>query len=75
MQLPIPARDTYASGTNVVRERGAGAHDDVIKWKPLLRYWPFVRGIHRLPVISQVNNGEAGDLRRCRAHYDVIVMC
>ena len=21
-----------------------------------------------------VNNGEAGDLRRCRAHYDVIVM-
>ena len=20
------------------------------------------------------NNGEAGDLRRCRAHYDVIVM-
>ena len=21
-----------------------------------------------------VNNGEAGDLRRCRVHYDVIVM-
>ena len=23
------------------------AHDDVIKWKHFLRYWPFVRGIHR----------------------------
>ena len=22
-------------------------HDDVIKWKPFPRYWPFVRGIHR----------------------------
>ena len=22
-------------------------HDDVIKWKHFLRYWPFVRGIHR----------------------------
>ena len=22
-------------------------HDDVIKWKHLPRYWPFVRGIHR----------------------------
>ena len=27
-------------------------HDDVIKWKHFLRYWPFVRGIHRLPVNS-----------------------
>ena len=24
---------------------------------------------------GQVNNGEAGDLRRHRAHYDVTVMC
>ena len=58
-------------------------------------YWPFVRGIHRLPVNSPhkgqwrrplmfslicawinawVNNCEAADLRRLRAHYDVIVM-
>ena len=22
-------------------------HDDVIKWKHFLRYWPFVQGIHR----------------------------
>ena len=27
-------------------------HDDVIKWKNFLRYWPFVRGIHRSPVNS-----------------------
>ena len=29
-----------------------GQHDDVIKWKHFPRYWPFVRGIHRLPVNS-----------------------
>ena len=54
-------------------------HDDVIQWKHFPRYWPFVRGIHRSPLIcarinSWVNNGEAGDLRRHRGHYDVIVM-
>ena len=27
-------------------------HDDVIKWKHVPRYWPFVRGIHRSPVDS-----------------------
>ena len=27
-------------------------HGDVIKWKHVPRYWPFVRGIHRLPVNS-----------------------
>ena len=27
-------------------------HNDVIKWKHLPRYWHFVRGIHRSPVIS-----------------------
>ena len=70
-------------------------HDDVIKWKHFLRYWPFVWGIHR-PLVNSphkgqwrgalkfslicvwingwVNNREAGDLRRHRAHYDVIVM-
>ena len=70
-------------------------YDDVIKWKHFLRYWPFVRGIHRSPVNSPhkgqwrgalmfssicvwitdlVNNGDSGDLRRYRAHYDVTVM-
>ena len=28
------------------------AHDDVIKWKHIPRYWPFVREIHRSPVNS-----------------------
>ena len=72
------------------------SHDDVIKWKHFPRYWPFVRGIHRLPVNSPhkgqwhgalmvplvcawingwANNLKAGDLRRHRAHYDVIAMC
>ena len=27
-------------------------HDDVLKWKHFPRYWPFARGIHRLPVNS-----------------------
>ena len=27
-------------------------HDDIIKWKHFPRCWPFVRGIHRLPVNS-----------------------
>ena len=27
-------------------------HDDIIKWKHFLHYWPFVRGIHRSPVVS-----------------------
>ena len=27
-----------------------GSYDDVIKWKHFLRYWPFVRGIHRSPL-------------------------
>ena len=72
-----------------------GPHDDVIKWKHFLRYWPYVRGINRATVSSPhkgqrrralifclicawinhwVNNREAGDLRRHRAQYDVIVM-
>ena len=35
-------------------------HDDVIKWKHFLRYWPFVRGIHRSPV----NSPHKGQWRR-----------
>ena len=29
-----------------------GLHDDIIKWKNFLHYWPFVQGIHRSPVNS-----------------------
>ena len=35
-------------------------HDDVIKWKHFLRYWPFVRGIHWSPV----NSPHRGQWRR-----------
>ena len=37
----------------------AWRHDDVIKWKHFLRYWPFVRGIHR----SLVNSPHKGQWR------------
>ena len=30
-----------------VQSMETNSHDDVIKWKHFLRYWPFVRGIHR----------------------------
>ena len=62
-------------------------HDDVIKWKHFPRYFPFVRGIHKgqwrgalmfslicVWINGWVNNSEAGDLRRYRAHYDLTVM-
>ena len=35
-------------------------HDDVIKWKYFLRYWPFVRGFHR----SSVNSPQKRPLTR-----------
>ena len=55
-------------------------HDDVIKWKspvnsPLKGQW---RGALMFSLYAWmkgwVNNGEAGDLRRYRAHFDVTVM-
>ena len=85
----------YNTQLSTIGSQANGVHDDVIKWKHLPRYWPFVRGIHRSPVNfphkgqwrgalvfslictrinGWVNNGEAGDLRRYRAHCDVIVM-
>ena len=33
-------------------------HDDAIKWKHFPRYWPFVRGIHRSPVIPLTKANE-----------------
>ena len=66
------------------------SRDDVIKWKPFPRYWPFVRGIHQSPVHSthkgqwhgalmvckcaRTNSPDAGDLRRHGAHCDITVM-
>ena len=40
------------TGTGSVKHPEAYGHDDVIKWKHFLRYWPFVRGIHRSTVNS-----------------------
>ena len=37
-------------------------HDDVIKWKHLPRYWPFVLGIHRSPVNSPHKGQRRGAL-------------
>ena len=34
------------------KKKGSHGHDDVIKWKHFLRYWPFVRGICRTLVNS-----------------------
>ena len=62
-------------------------HDDVIKWKSFPRYWPFVRnsphkgqwrGALMFSLICVWINGwvinrEAGDLRRFRVYYDVMV--
>ena len=41
--LQVPSWSTV--GENI-------SHDDVIKWKHIPRYWPFVRGIRRSPVNS-----------------------
>ena len=38
------------------------SHDDVIKWKHFLRYWPFVRGIHHSPVNSHHKGQRSGAL-------------
>ena len=46
-------------------------HDDVIKWKHFDQALMFFISAR---INGWVNNGEAGDLRRYRAHYDVTVM-
>ena len=91
---PFAVNKNVKSSVSIVPSRCPIFHDDVIKWKPFPRCWPFVRGIHRSPVNSLhkgqwrgalmfficawinnwVNNGEAGGLRRHRAHYHVTVM-
>ena len=34
------------------------SHDDVIKWKHLPHFWPFVRGIHRWISLTKARNAE-----------------
>ena len=63
------------------------AHDDFIKWKHSLRYWPFAREFPTQRPVTRsfdvffdlcingwVNHRKAGDLRRHRGHYDVTQM-
>ena len=45
-------------------------HDDVIEWKHFLRYWPFVRGIHRW----RVNSMHKGPVTRKMFPSDDIFM-
>ena len=49
----------FCSCCGCYRQRHSGeyhpGHDDVITWKHLLNYWPFVKGIHQLPVDSPHN--------------------
>ena len=36
----------------IATKHDKATHDDLIKWKHFLRYWPFVRRIHQSPVNS-----------------------
>ena len=45
-------------------------HDDVIKWKHFPRHWPFVRGIHRWPVVPP----HKGPVKRKMFSFDDINM-
>ena len=52
-----PANQSHVkNGGQVVSILSNREHDDVIKWKHFLRYWPFVRGIHR----SRANSPHKG---------------
>ena len=46
-------------GGGGLKVRMSLVHDDVIKWKHFLCYWPFVRGIHRSPVNSPTKASDA----------------
>ena len=47
---------------SVVCDSTKPLNDDVIQWKHFPRYWPFVRGNHRSPVISPHKGQWRGDL-------------
>ena len=53
--LRQPSASEYAVSPGITGETRfltGWPHDDVVKWKQLPRYWPFVRRIHRAPVNS-----------------------
>ena len=45
-------------------------HDDVIRWKHLPGYWPFVRGIHRW-----IPSTKAGDAELCCFRRSALINC
>ena len=47
MKIKTCKRDALSTNADI-----SYPHDDVNKWKHFLRYWPFVRGIHRSPMNS-----------------------
>ena len=47
---------------SMFRSLAVEIHDDVMYWKHLPRYWPFVRGIHRWPVDSPHKDQWCGTL-------------
>ena len=54
--ITVPAKYLATIG----RHSGDGQfHYDVIKWKHFPRYWPFVRGIHRSPVVPLTKASDA----------------
>ena len=53
-KIDIPDHNKIQQSTSHVHM--ASDHDDIIKWKHFLRYWPFVRGIHQ----SLVNSSHKG---------------
>ena len=73
----------------VVRSQGISSHginivllehDDIIKWKHFLRYWPFVWGIHQSPVNSPHKGQWRGDLMLTlicagHGHFSLMNVC
>ena len=50
--IPVPSLIIVGSADVPSHNGRRLSHDDVIKWKPLLGHWTFVRGIHRWLVDS-----------------------
>ena len=46
-------------------------NDDVIKWKHLPRYWPFVRGIHRWITLTKASDAELWCFLWCSSEQTV----
>ena len=52
LMIKSPQHCLYTLQGNLIYWSLKSYHDDVIKWKYFLHYWPFVRGIYQSPVNS-----------------------